>query len=38
VSGPRGTQTIANPLFAYAFNPPSREVFQDVIPVSEYGV
>lgn len=35
VSGPHGMQTIANPLFAYAFNPPNREVFQDVAPVSE---
>jgi tyrosinase len=35
VSGPHGTQTIANPLFGYSFNPPSREVFLDVTPVSE---
>lgn len=34
VSGPHGTQMIANPLFAYAFKPPNREVFQDVAPVS----
>lgn len=35
VSGPHGTQTIANPLFAYAFNPPNPGVFQNVAPVSK---
>ncbi|KAG6363418.1 hypothetical protein INS49_008517 [Diaporthe citri] len=36
VSGPHGTQMIANPLFAYAFKPPNREVFQDVAPWADW--
>lgn len=35
VSGPHGTQTIDNPLFAYSFKPPSRGVFENVAPVSQ---
>ncbi|KAL1870506.1 hypothetical protein Daus18300_005194 [Diaporthe australafricana] len=36
VSGPHGTQTIANPLFSYAFNPPNPGVFQDVAPWADW--
>ncbi|KAG8165382.1 hypothetical protein KVR01_005657 [Diaporthe batatas] len=36
VSGPHGTQTIDNPLFAYSFKPPSRGVFENVAPWADW--
>lgn len=36
VSGPHGTQTIDNPLFAYSFKPPNRGVFENVTPWADW--
>lgn len=33
ISGPAGTQEIANPLFAYDFKPADPSVFVDISPV-----
>lgn len=33
ISGPAGTQTIANPLFTYDFKPPDPSVFFNITPV-----
>ncbi|KUI66030.1 Polyphenol oxidase 1 [Cytospora mali] len=38
VSGPKGTQPIANPLFAYEFAPPNPDVFQNVAPWANWSV
>lgn len=34
ISGPAGTQTIANPLFTYEFKPPDPSIFFNITPVS----
>ncbi|KAF3762479.1 Di-copper centre-containing protein [Cryphonectria parasitica EP155] len=36
ISGPAGVQTIANPLYTYAFNPPNSSVFFNITPWADW--